>query len=427
MLQHWDLLTAPSKRIQKPQDAQAAHILSSVLILYVTCLIAVVEIPPLLIPGLVPEVVHQIGHISILLYLALYTLSRTRYFRLAAYGCLALLFVSVFTTVIVDRRLEIIHGSYGWLTIGTLICSIVLPFWQSALFAALNAVGIAVLAFALPETHFKSLFIDLPPITILSALILTGAALRNRAERNLNLAKEEAERANFAKSRFLAAMSHEIRSPLGVVLGFTDILAQNDVTPDERQKFREMVTRNGTHLLSLINEVLDLSRVESGKLEVKLAPVKVREEVQALVVQHRMLASKKGVNINLDIAADVPGVLQTDPLRLRQALHNLLSNAVKFTEHGEVKIKVRADGASTRFSVEDSGIGITPESRNKLFEPFVQDDGRKYGGAGLGLALSKKLAKLLGGDLELEWSEPGRGSRFILVVPSETTEPGLRS
>ncbi|HEX4923595.1 MAG TPA: ATP-binding protein [Bdellovibrionales bacterium] len=422
MLQTWELLTAPSPKITNPDESRTAFYLASVLLLYIGILTVMIELSAVVSPSTVSETSHHIGHMAILSYLGFYVLSRTRHYKWAAYGFPMFIYIAIFLTTYFDRKTNVIHAAYMWLSIATFVCSIVLPLKQATIYCAMTFVGIIAFAFWMPETHFRPLIVDVPPLLMLSVLILTVAALRSRAERSLKEAKDEAERANLAKSRFLAAMSHEIRSPLGVVLGFTDILSQNDITPEERRRFRDMVSRNGSHLLSLINEVLDLSKVEAGRLEVRTARVNIKEELFALVGQHQTVAEKKGVRVLLSVDETCPNFIETDPLRLRQALHNLLSNAVKFTERGDIAVRMKSAGDQVVFTVQDSGIGIAPESQAKLFEPFVQENGRKFGGAGLGLALSKKLAKLMGGDLRLEWSEPGAGSRFELRVPNHSPQ-----
>jgi len=245
---------------------------------------------------------------------------------------------------------------------------------------------------------------------------------RKRAEESLRLAKDAAEAANRAKSEFLANMSHEIRTPMTAILGYTDILAES-ATRSEQQEAIQTIKRNGKHLLDVINDILDLSKIEADKLQVEClptSPLAILADVTSLM---RVRAEAKGLPLNLEYVGPIPQTIQTDPTRLRQILVNLVGNAIKFTETGEVKIRVRLvdrDTAEPKLQCEviDSGVGISPQHLALLFRPFQQADAstnRKFGGTGLGLAISKRLAAILHGDIVAS-STPGAGSVFSLTI-----------
>ncbi|HXN34516.1 MAG TPA: ATP-binding protein [Polyangiaceae bacterium] len=237
---------------------------------------------------------------------------------------------------------------------------------------------------------------------------------------------EQGERlahANKVKTEFLASMSHELRTPLSAILGFADLLI---TSPKEQLSSRareslERIKRNGEHLLGLINDVLDLAKAEAGRIEVRLAPVDVPQLARACVAEVDSLSIAKDVRLVADVGeATIEAV--TDAQRVRQILLNLLSNAIKFTDRGEVVLSVRATGTEIRLAVRDTGIGIPAHALNELFQEFHQleaGDGRRYDGTGVGLALSRRLARALGGEVEVRSGE-GEGSTFTLVLPRVT-------
>ncbi len=242
-------------------------------------------------------------------------------------------------------------------------------------------------------------------------------ALKN-TERELVAAREAAFAASQAKSEFLSSMSHEIRTPMTAILGMAELLAESELNTEQR-RYIEILGNNGRALLDLINSILDLAKVESGRLTLERVGFDLREVVEKSAQTLALRAHAKGLELNVSIAPEVPTALLGDPLRLRQVLINLIGNAIKFTDHGEVLISVERDYAPDdpirlKFSVRDTGIGIAKDKVPALFAAFSQADSstaRKYGGSGLGLAIVKRLVNLMQGEVSVE-SEPGMGSVF---------------
>ena len=247
------------------------------------------------------------------------------------------------------------------------------------------------------------------------------AATLRRQHGELVAAKESAEAASRAKTEFLANMSHEIRTPMTAVLGYTELLLKGEAKGDERAEWSAAVRRNGADLLQLIDGILDISRVEAGELDIHKKPCRLRRLVEDTAAPIATAAHEKGLEFNFEIDPNCPEAMETDPVRLRQVLTNLLQNALKFTEHGSVSLWVGRDSAATVcFAVRDTGIGISVQDREKIFATFGQADAshtRRYGGIGLGLSISRRLAALLGGGIEVS-SDVGRGSEFRLTLPA---------
>ncbi|WP_267422523.1 response regulator [Methylobacterium sp. GC_Met_2] len=261
-----------------------------------------------------------------------------------------------------------------------------------------------------------------------SGLRTSQAALED-ARRDAEAAREAAEDANRAKSSFLANMSHELRTPLSAVIGYSEMLEEEaeELGQDSLLKDLGKIKANAKHLLGLINDVLDLSKVEAEKMETYAEDVDVEAFVRDAAGTVDALVGKKGNRLVIDLG-DGLGRAHTDATKLRQCLFNLLSNAAKFTEAGTITLRVRRnaipEGDRLTFSVEDTGIGMTSDQVERLFQRFVQADGsttRRFGGTGLGLALTKAFAELLGGSITVE-SDIGRGTRFILTVPATLSE-----
>lgn len=257
-----------------------------------------------------------------------------------------------------------------------------------------------------------------------SAAVLLGLILLVVAISRIQRERTAAMEANQAKSRFLANMSHELRTPLNAIIGYSEMLQEEAQENDQTALLPDLarIRTAGRHLLDLINSVLDLSKIEAGKMDLYLESFSIRELVEQIETVTRPLAERNGNQLLIDCPSDI-GEMYADQTKVRQALFNLVSNAAKFTEKGEVSLRVRREPRTPEqitFSVKDTGVGMTPEQLNQVFQPFTQADAsiaRRFGGTGLGLVITERFCELMGGKINVE-SAPGQGSEFTVVLPA---------
>ena len=263
----------------------------------------------------------------------------------------------------------------------------------------------------------------------ISGQLLTKSILYSIERKNLEALKYQnkiTEEANRKKSEFLAMMSHEIRNPLGIIIGFSDLLADTEDS-NSSKSFANTIKANANHLNELINDILDLSRIEAGRIDLEKTLFDFAKEMATTCDGLKNQTATKGLELNLVFEDSIPQFIRTDRTRLRQVIYNLVGNAIKFTSHGSINIHVRSgvNEQSLNIFVKDTGCGIDKNDWSNLFQPFSQANKtihRQYKGTGLGLALSKQIAKCLGGDLVLLDSKPGDGSTFLLTIDMGLSE-----
>jgi PAS domain S-box-containing protein len=278
--------------------------------------------------------------------------------------------------------------------------------------------GYTRIIFAKGVVHFDET--SQPTRIIGISMDLTNQRLK---EQELQTAREKADLANEAKTQFLANMSHEIRTPLTAIIGFTDLALDQSSSTEDRMGYLETIRRNGELLMKLINQLLDISKAEANKIEIEDVRFSLTDALKSIIPALRIKAQAKGLELSIKSEGKIPAQIETDPTRFKQILNNLIGNAIKFTEKGQIDITVRVKHPivvgrrmTMQISIKDTGIGISEENQKKLFQRFSQADNsvtRKFGGTGLGLALSRQLAQALGGDVYIAHSSPGQGSEFI--------------
>jgi len=337
----------------------------------------------------------------------------------------ALLLAALAAQFVVDFAISAVRCALGR---GASIAAQLGHSWVYVVDAGLSAIGLLV-AYDLHRS-------PLAPLALLPLLGLVAMFARERRERLESLlevndayriARDEAIESSKMKSAFLANVSHEIRTPMNGVVGMNELLLETPLD-DEQRAYAAQVSRSSEHMLAIINDILDISTIETGHLELDVVEFDLREVIEQACAPALLEARAKDVPFSVEIAARLPERVRGDPSRLRQALMNVVSNAVKFTSVGSVSVRLRptGDGDTLRFEVADTGIGVDPQVLDRMFEPFTQADvstTRVYGGNGLGLAISKELVELMGGSIGAH-SEPGVGSRFwieLALAPASGT------
>lgn len=253
-----------------------------------------------------------------------------------------------------------------------------------------------------------------------NARLAQEQAVTQQVMKELEASRDAAEEADKTKSAFLANMSHEIRTPMTAILGYTDLLIDPCISPQVRTGYAEVVRRNGEHLMEVVNDILDISKIEAGKLAVEMIPCSIDQIVRDVQTMMQPRAHQKGIAFSIEWKGEITRPIRSDPIRVRQILINLVANAIKFTDHGGVSLRVERQYDFIDLVVADTGIGMSARQIASVFEPFMQGDStmtRRFGGTGLGLAISRHLSKLLGGDLDVR-SEVNKGSTFRLRIPA---------
>jgi signal transduction histidine kinase len=256
----------------------------------------------------------------------------------------------------------------------------------------------------------------------------------DKSDRELTIAKEAAEDSSRAKSQFIANMSHELRTPLNAIIGYSEMLKDelNELETEDISSDLAKINAAGRHLLGLINDVLDLSKIESGKMEIYNETFDIQKVLKEVVVTIKILLEQRNNQFKFECEANI-GLMYSDVTKIRQVLFNLLSNASKFTENGTISLQVKKQWIKevewVSFAITDTGIGISREQQKKLFKAFSQVDAsttRKYGGTGLGLLITKRFTEMLGGKVSIE-SELGKGTTFVVQFPTKMASPSNHS
>lgn len=300
------------------------------------------------------------------------------------------------------------------------------PFDYSELFSRIKSAERIIRLEAFYRKHMVQVHKTNAEVAMMNSRLERISRQREQAMEEAKVAKAMADTANMAKSDFIASMSHEVRSPMTSILGYAELLQDQENTPIDRETAIEAISRNGLYLLSIINDILDISKIEAGKMQVECIPCSPCEIINDVMVQMWVKADEKNISLNVEYVGKIPETIQSDPIRLRQILINLIGNAVKFTEQGGVRLVVQLDqsqlnNTALHFDIIDTGIGLTSKQADRLFKTYSQADPattRLFGGSGLGLSISRKLAELLGGKIKLINSKPSEGSQFRIILPT---------
>ncbi len=431
----WRSLTAPSAAIREPEHRRRARLLSALLILLIPLgTIGALIAPVLLDPAYRPleDPFFYASAAGMALLTVSYFLSRSARYQIGA--VLALLTISAVTLFGVAVFPQGINTLLIYLAVDILLSSLLLPLYGTILLTLVNLVAVLLLSAIVPTMTIAETFNPLTFVVIMSALIIVSANIRQQdlaqieeQSRELSIAVEKARMANQLKDQFLATMSHELRTPLNAIIGFAEVVQMGlagEVSPQIARAI-DRIHFNSERLLKLIDDILDVSKIEAGRVELVHRPFSPEALVKNVENTIRAQAEEKGLSFVTMLDADLPTEIVGDRQRLEQIALNLASNAVKFTEEGGVTLTVqRADDKQWEIVVSDTGVGIPPHAQEVIFEKFRQVDGtsrRAYGGTGLGLAITRELALLMDGSVRVK-STPGEGSTFTVTLPLVTEE-----
>lgn len=436
----WQGLTQPSDMVQG-ENRQKAATLSSLLLVFLPLAIIVVMISP--ISGLftgIPGNFSIPGFISIIVVFFAYRLSRTQHYQIAAYIITAIPIAAVFATSLTSATpASIVSLNF---TIISIILSSLLLNARDTVIAGVGAVLVIVFAYTRPNAIHDNLSLMVMFAILTTSVMAVVSSIKEgyltslvEARKQLqdqivviDQARERAERSDQVKSAFLASMSHELRTPLNAVINFTRFVIDGDTGPvnAEQTELLTEVVGSAKHLLNLINDVLDMSKIEAGSLNLFIEDdVNVNSIVTSVVSTGRSLLIDKTTKLHTDVQENIP-LIRADRQRILQILLNIMSNACKFTENGDITVKVHQEKDEVVISISDTGPGIAPADQAMVFEAFKQTKTglRQGGGTGLGMPIAKNLAEAHGGRLWLE-SEQGKGATFHVALPikSETLVP----